>query len=313
MPEPDGLTLKANAVAMEANADVLVYTGSIERPFDDEVIDSSLRRRRRENVLLFITTYGGDADAAYRIARCLRSRYKKVTAVVPGFCKSAGTLLVLGADELVMFDHAELGPLDVQLWKQDELGERSSGLTPTQAFLSLDAQVREALQDMMVKLKLELLLTTKTASELASRVVSSLYGGVYSQFDPLRLGEIQRAQAVALQYGKRLIAQSQITDINSLSRLVSGYPSHAFVIDLMEAKQLFGDKVREPTLAERALEDQYHGRARTPVDSGRAITMFLNEEVRRDESEKTALDADVASAAAPDGPGAAANSSGAAS
>jgi hypothetical protein len=138
----------ARVIADKRDADVLVYKGDIERPHDARLIDLTAGRERRKNVLFFITTRGGDLNAAFRIARCLR--------------RSAGTLVVLGADELVMFDHAELGPLDVQLWKDDELGERSSGLTPTQAFISLDAQVREAFFSMVLDLKQRLLLTTRT-------------------------------------------------------------------------------------------------------------------------------------------------------
>ena len=203
--------------------------------------------------------------------------------------------MILGSDELVMFDHAELGPLDVQLWKQDEIGERSSGLAPTQAFLSLDAQVASAFQDLTMRLKFQMLMTTRTAGDIASRIVSSLYGGIYAQMDPLRLGEIQRAQAVGLQYGQRLIAQSGITNEVALYRLVSGYPSHGFVIDVLEAKELFPEKVREPTTSERALEALYHGRARTPVNSGsKPIILFLNEE-RADVGPQQAPDADAPS------------------
>jgi len=262
----DALITTAAAIVDARNSDVLVYAGRIGRPFDKTVIDKTGARARRDNVIFFITTYGGDADAAFRIARCLRRRYKRVTAVVPGFCKSAGTLLLLGADELVMFDHAELGPLDVQISKDDELGERSSGLTPNQAFLSLDAQVRSALESLIVELRTNLLLTTRTASDLATKLVGNLYGGIYAQFDPLRLGEIQRAQAVSLQYGRRLVEVSGIASMNAVYQLVSGYPSHGFVIDREEAERLFPGKVRQPDEHELRLAGLL---LRDPVDSSR--------------------------------------------
>ena len=34
-------------------------------------------------------------------------------------CKSAGTLLALGADEIIMSNLSELGPLDIQLPDRD--------------------------------------------------------------------------------------------------------------------------------------------------------------------------------------------------
>jgi ClpP class serine protease len=40
---------------------------------------------------------------------------------VSGYCKSAGTLIALGANELAFGEHGELGPLDVQIAKRDEV------------------------------------------------------------------------------------------------------------------------------------------------------------------------------------------------
>ncbi|MFI5297066.1 MAG: SppA protein [Polyangiales bacterium] len=269
---------RANALADAAKADVLLYTGPIDRPHDDRLLDEIRgRKAKRERVLFFITTYGGSADAAYRIARSLRRHYKHVTAVVPGFCKSAGTLVVLGADELVMFDHAELGPLDVQLRKEDEYAKHSSGLTPTQAFQSLDSQVVESVRSLFLSLKLELNLSTRTAVQLTSDLVARVYGGIYAQVEPIRLGEIHRAQAIALQYARRLVGVSKCTSEDSVRRLVSGYPSHEFVIDFDEAKTLF-KTVREPSAAERAFEEKIHDVVRTPFSlDSRPVILFFNE------------------------------------
>ena len=72
---------------------------------------------------------GGDADPAYRIARCLQTKYERFLFYVSGYCKSAGTLVAIRAHQLIVSDHGELGPLDVQMSKKDELWETQSGLT----------------------------------------------------------------------------------------------------------------------------------------------------------------------------------------
>ena len=125
-----------------ADSDVVAYIGDISRPYDDHLIRECRTRRLRRNVLLILATFGGDAHAAYRIARGFQHFYKTVqgpnnqpmdnrfTVFLPGVCKSAGTILTLGADAVIMSDMAELGPIDVQLRKPDEVGERTSGLTP---------------------------------------------------------------------------------------------------------------------------------------------------------------------------------------
>ena len=69
--------------------------------------------KKRKNVLVLLVTLGGDADSAFRIVRFLRRSYDKVTVFVPSLCKSAGTLICLGAYEVVIPEAGELGPLDV--------------------------------------------------------------------------------------------------------------------------------------------------------------------------------------------------------
>lgn len=111
--EPRTSKVIANELAKAGEVDVAIYNGLIGRMFDEEVIVKTAQRRRRKNLLLIVVTEGGDADAAFRMARCLQSKYEKFTIFVSGYCKSAGTLLAIGAHELVFSDHGELGPLDV--------------------------------------------------------------------------------------------------------------------------------------------------------------------------------------------------------
>ncbi len=64
----------------------------------------------RENVFFILCTYGGHPNCAYKIARRLQTKYKKFYLYVAGYCKSAGTLIAVGSDEIVMRDSAEFGP-----------------------------------------------------------------------------------------------------------------------------------------------------------------------------------------------------------
>ena len=53
--------------------------------------------------MLFLTTYGGDANWAFKIYKALKTTYDNYDVVVCGFCKSAGTLITLGARQLFFF------------------------------------------------------------------------------------------------------------------------------------------------------------------------------------------------------------------
>src|SRR6266853_2504728 len=64
---------------------------------------------------IVLHTPGGLVLAALQIARAIRGHKAKVTVLVPHYAMSGGTLIALAADEIVMCDHAVLGPVDPQL------------------------------------------------------------------------------------------------------------------------------------------------------------------------------------------------------
>src|SRR5438128_2243993 len=68
---------------------------------------------------IWIESPGGDGHAAYKLILDLRSRCKRLRAVIPDYAKSAATLLALGVDTIFMSAAAELGPLDVQIEHPD--------------------------------------------------------------------------------------------------------------------------------------------------------------------------------------------------
>jgi hypothetical protein len=177
------------------------------------------------------------------LAACLRRQYKTVTFYVCGLCKSAGTLALLGADEIVFGDFGELGPLDVQMTKPDELVSTSSGLDIFQAMGVLTNSAFEAFENYFLKIieNSQGHISAKTSAEIARELAVGLFAPMTGQIDPERLGEVQRAITVANVYGNRL--NSTNLKRGALEKLVQGYPTHGFVIDIDEAKTLF-NKVR---------------------------------------------------------------------
>ncbi|MBM4283964.1 MAG: hypothetical protein FJ128_01765 [Deltaproteobacteria bacterium] len=64
---------------------------------------------------LILHTPGGLVLASLQIARALKRHPGKVTIFVPHYAMSGGTLIALAADEIVMCEHAVLGPVDPQI------------------------------------------------------------------------------------------------------------------------------------------------------------------------------------------------------
>ena len=104
----------AYAVADELDAEVYLYAGIIVQRSVRQLVDIYSENKARPNAILILETYGGDPDAACQIVNFLRARHPngRLILFVDGICKSAGTLVALGADVLIMSDYGELGPLD---------------------------------------------------------------------------------------------------------------------------------------------------------------------------------------------------------
>jgi hypothetical protein len=66
----------------------------------------------RERLDLFLYTRGGDVLTPWRLVNLVREYAKFFSVLVPFRAYSAGTLLSLGADEIVMGKMGELGPID---------------------------------------------------------------------------------------------------------------------------------------------------------------------------------------------------------
>jgi len=64
---------------------------------------------------LVLHTPGGLVLASYQIAYAIKLHRGKVTVFVPHYAMSGGTLIALAADEIVMEEHAVLGPVDPQI------------------------------------------------------------------------------------------------------------------------------------------------------------------------------------------------------
>ena len=245
----------ADAVSEESKADVWFYSGPIERG-RLRLLDERCRSHSKQKKVFFIlSTYGGDPHVAYRIGRCLQNHYESVAICVNGPCVSAGTLLALAAHEIVMTDAGTLGPLDIQLAKEDELFESTSGLTARQALSTLTSHASLTFDEFLLALKVKSggRITLRTAMESAVQLTARMYAPLFGQLDPLRLGDDQRSLSMVSEYGERLAGRSQNLRPGTLAKLVNGYSSHQFEIDRKEAEERLFLRVREASTSEEKL------------------------------------------------------------
>ena len=107
---------------------LLCYVSGIRCRIDQDdimpFVDLLHNVQPNENIELLLHTTGGSGDDAEKLIRMVRSKVGEAefNIIVPEFAKSAGTLMVLGADYVVMSDMSELGPIDPQMRFSDSNG-----------------------------------------------------------------------------------------------------------------------------------------------------------------------------------------------
>lgn len=222
----------------EKKSDFYIFRAEITDSTVDKFIYLSRDKKDKQPICsLILTTNGGDPDAGYRLVRFINHYYSKFVLYVFGSCKSTGTLIALGANEIIMSDFGEFGPLDIQLTRDDELSS-TSGLNYFKSLDSLNQQIFQSFEQSFMNLKKGSgnTITTRTAGEIASKLAIGLISPISAQIEPIKLGEVTRAMDIADAYGSRITENHDL-----IIKLITEYPSHSFVIDYKEAKELFSN------------------------------------------------------------------------
>ncbi len=99
---------------------VLAYVTGDRPPVQAQIGDDAVRPLitllreigHAEQIDLFLYTRGGAIDVPWRLVRQLRQRCDAWSVLIPFRANSAGTLIALGADRIVLTKEGELGPID---------------------------------------------------------------------------------------------------------------------------------------------------------------------------------------------------------
>lgn len=230
----------ATDISDELDARIILYNGTINYKGWFDLLNI-LGEKTSPNILFILTTNGGDANAAYQICRTLQEHSDELILLIPYFCKSAGTLISLGATHVVMSGVAEIGPLDVQLRERDEIGGMRSGLVSKTALEGLADETYEVFESVLINIKdfSDYQVGFEMAANIATKITGQVMAPIYGQIDPDNLGRDLRNLRIATEYGERLATYGGNVQPDTVRKLVEDYPSHDFVIDPQEASGLF--------------------------------------------------------------------------
>jgi hypothetical protein len=174
-------------IASIRGRNVLVYASGFNAPHaphpfiplinqDFLAFNDQLANLRGTSLDLILETPGGSGEVAEQMVRQVRGKYGDVAVIIPGAAKSAGTIMAMCGNDLLMGPTSALGPIDAQMSYQGKVFSA------------------EALLEGLKKIKEEVEKDGK---------LNLAYVPILQQLSP---GELQNAQN-ALNYAKTLVAR----------------------------------------------------------------------------------------------------------
>lgn len=181
-----------------------------------------------KKISLLLHTNGGNTAAAWRLVNLIKTFCDQFEVIVPYKAMSAGTLISLGADQIVMTKQAALGPIDPSL--HHPLGPQ----IPNGNQLARIPVSVEAVRGYLDAAKDDLKITDPT-------LLGSILMDLSNKVHPLVLGEIFRSRAQIRFLAEKLL-KAHMQDSDKVKKIIdflcADSGSHDYTINRREAKSL---------------------------------------------------------------------------
>lgn len=158
----------------------------------EDVLEAIRTTPKNTPIEMVLHTPGGLVLPALQIARALKAHPARTTVFVPHYAMSGGTLIALAADEIVLNQHAVLGPIDPQIGgvpaasllrlRQEKSADATDDYTLVLADVGAMAidQLKRAARD---------LLKGAVSDNAAAAVADQLASGRWTHDYPIEAGE----------------------------------------------------------------------------------------------------------------------------
>jgi len=188
-------------------------------------------------ISLYLYTRGGETAAAWSIVNLLRMYCEELQVIIPHKAHSAGTLISIGANSIIMTKQATLGPIDPSI--NTPLNPQIPYATPPQNTLPVSV---EAVKGYLAFAKEELSIKEESA-------LSSIMIKLSEMVHPLVLGQVYRSRAQIKMLAEKLLA-NQVNDPAKIQQIIaflcSDSGSHDYTINRREARNSLGLKIETP-------------------------------------------------------------------
>ena len=189
-----------------------------------------------DRISLILHTTGGQTLAAWRIVNLVRMFCDELEVLIPSMALSAGTLISIGADKIIMTKQAALGPIDPSinnpLNPQANIGGQSKQVPVSVE--SVRGYIEAAREELQIRNEEHL---------------TSIFSNLSNYIHPIVLGEIFRSRSQIRFLAKKLLS-TQINDEKQSQSIIdflcADSGSHDYTINRREAADL-GLNIEKPS------------------------------------------------------------------
>jgi hypothetical protein len=102
-------------------AAALTKQAPIQIDYDDRIhFVDQISNLSGDKIDIILETPGGIAEVVEDLVEHTRSKFSEVAIIIPGYAKSAGTIMAMAGDEILMDSTSALGPIDAQMFQNNK-------------------------------------------------------------------------------------------------------------------------------------------------------------------------------------------------
>lgn len=189
-------------------------------------------------ISLILYTDGGDLLAAWSLVNLIQSYCKNFEVIIPANCFSSGTLICLGASNIVMTKQGMLGPIDPSI--NGPLNPLIPGFSDPTAKVPVSVEFVNAYIDM-----------AKRDFGISDQAyMTQILLNLSEKIHPLTLGQVYRSKSQIRMLAKKLLSNMDLDkdkEETIIKFLCSESGSHDYSIRRKEATESLGLPIEKPS------------------------------------------------------------------
>ncbi len=231
----------------QRNTRLISYITGDRQPFATKIADDVIPLLKQhlqkinfnKKISLFLYTRGGDMLTPLRLVKFIRNYCDNFEVIIPYRAHSAGTLIALGADNIVMGKMSELSPIDPTTGHPYN---PKNQINPNQ------------LMEISVEDFNSYFLFAKEKLGIKNNQMTNLYANLSKDLHPLAIGNVYRGYRMVKMLGERLlkIHMQSKTDTQRIKKIINNLTN----LICIHHYPITADEVKEMGLQVEEVEDQ---------------------------------------------------------